>query len=917
MPLAILVGVVLAFIAFVVPLMAFAKARKTQEALEALRVEVEILRSRLPDPAERPTKTAKSAKPSTAVAAKAAQPDPKKTSKPASVAEMAASTSAAPSNPAANTTAPAHASGSKWDNPPAPSAFDRFLANVVANFKTNWVIWMAAVSLAFGGIFIVQYGMERGFLGPVARVIAALGFGTALIGVAEFMRRRDPNSAAMLSVPAVFAAGGIASLFGGVVSAHVLYGLTGPMMGFVSMAAVAWLALAGGLVYGPVLAVIGILGAFISPAMVASSGGSPMLYAYFLLVLGAAFAVERWQRWIWLSALAVAGALIWGLLLHSHMPTEPLAAMYFGAIVLATVSIPAFGLIPKFAATDWMDQHTITRVSHHYPTLLAIVVCLAATAGILVTSTGSFTHWQIAVLVLLALTAYAVFICRGAQNLDQMAAISGLGLVAMVAGVGLIPNSEGRVLYGADYDLLMRQYFPFAALAIIGLIAITFFAAFWRVAGSVRPFYWALVAAILPLLGFGVLYGKWNDTDVLAQGSWVAATLGLAGYFAASAVLVRKTAPTQTYSADVFASGGVLALGLAAYIGLPDIGLTISFAALSALAYWLGHRFSYIITLAVSLGFTALTMGRLVVLPGIVWALNGELGQVVVVFGTVTAIFAACWYHATNLAKRPAQVAQFETAGVAVAAILTLILMNRAISDTYTPPHLEIAMYTNVFAILGLVQLKRAQIVDHWVKLRTYLGWAYFGVAGLSLGATLTGISPLMQGRVVGIFPADSLVIAYGLPALILAATIYLKWLPEIAPRKYVLAGIGGLGTVLAIFEIRRFWHGPHIELYKGFATGEQYTHTIGLLILTIAAIFASIVRGDALLRKIGLGLAAVTALKVFLWDMAGLQGLSRATAFIALGLTLAGIAWLHQRFETPPSQDTQPEPTDEDTAET
>jgi uncharacterized membrane protein len=67
------------------------------------------------------------------------------------------------------------------------------------------------------------------------------------------------------------------------------------------------------------------------------------------------------------------------------------------------------------------------------------------------------------------------------------------------------------------------------------------------------------------------------------------------------------------------------------------------------------------------------------------------------------------------------------------------------------------------------------------------------------------------------------------------------------------------------------------------------------LLTATVITVVLAITRKNPSLRKIGLGLAALTAAKVFLWDTAGMQGLARATVFIALGLTLAGIGWLLQ----------------------
>jgi uncharacterized membrane protein len=40
--------------------------------------------------------------------------------------------------------------------------------------------------------------------------------------------------------------------------------------------------------------------------------------------------------------------------------------------------------------------------------------------------------------------------------------------------------------------------------------------------------------------------------------------------------------------------------------------------------------------------------------------------------------------------------------------------------------------------------------------------------------------------------------------------------------------------------------------------------------------------------------------LKVFISDMAGLQGLYRVASFLGLGLSLVAIGWIYQRFVYP-----------------
>jgi uncharacterized membrane protein len=780
--------------------------------------------------------------------------------------------------------------------PPAPTFVDRVMDNIIA----NWIIWLAALSLGLGGVFIVQYGIERGYLGPVARVIAALCFGAILIGVAEYVRRKNPDQAVnYFSAHVALAAGGIASLFAGVVAAHVLYDLTNALVGFASMAVVSWLALAGGLIYGPVLAVIGLLGAYISPFLVASEGPSPLMYLYFLLVLMASLAVERWQRWIWLSSLSVFGALVWGVLLHWSIPNQPYLAGHTIAVILTAVTVPAFGLPPRSGVNGWVTPRSFEKISHHYPTILAVVTALAATLLLVLTSPDSLIFWQSSLIALPVLLVLSVFLFGKAQNLDQIAAIAGLGMIGVVAGIALLPGSEGRWLYGTDYDQVIRRYFPFASLSMLGLTLVYTLGSLWRSPRSVRPFYWNALTALLPLLALVVLWSKWQRTDVLTNGNWQVLALLLTGLLTGLAILHLRRGADMLSSADILSCGAFFGLGFLALLILSPSEQIIGFAALAVLAFVIEARHSLRLLGLVSLGYTSLAFGRIVLDPGIEGGIYGDFLQGPVYIAVATALFYCGAWWATQV-KSDARLVQFETAGVAGLGILISVLLGRVAEAGYNlPDHALLGLYVSVWLILSLVQCKRAEQDHGFTRLRLIFGWGYFGLASFAFLVGSFWLDPVIgdgASPVAGFFPLDSIVMAYALPALILFASHRVKYLPAPLPRHIGLPVAGALATWTIILEIRRFWHGN--DIYgSDILTPELYSYTVALLIATLACVVAALIRKDNKLRTWGLALAGVTAVKVFVWDMSDLQGLNRATAFIALGLTLAGIAWLFQHF--------------------
>ena len=57
--------------------------------------------------------------------------------------------------------------------------------------------------------------------------------------------------------------------------------------------------------------------------------------------------------------------------------------------------------------------------------------------------------------------------------------------------------------------------------------------------------------------------------------------------------------------------------------------------------------------------------------------------------------------------------------------------------------------------------------------------------------------------------------------------------------------------------------------------------------------------KNQLLIQKVGLGLLAAVIVKVFLIDMANLEGLLKALSFIGLGLSLVGLSWLFQKLRS------------------
>lgn len=193
----------------------------------------------------------------------------------------------------------ADAQDAEISSPAVVFRHDRFAA-LGAWLRENWFYVVSALSLALAGIFLVQYGVENGLLPPAARVVAAPGFGTVLILGGEVLRRKfgDDEAVATAYLPSVFSGAGLVTLFGAILSARQLYNLIGAETALAGMVVVALVGLVLGWFHGPLLAAVGLIGAFAAPFW---SGARPMIRRGFTRI-------SFWSpSWGWVSTRYGAG----------------------------------------------------------------------------------------------------------------------------------------------------------------------------------------------------------------------------------------------------------------------------------------------------------------------------------------------------------------------------------------------------------------------------------------------------------------------------------------------------------------------------------------------------------------------------------------------------------------------------------
>ena len=174
-----------------------------------------------------------------------------------------------------------------------------------------------------------------------------------------------------------------------------------------------------------------------------------------------------------------------------------------------------------------------------------------------------------------------------------------------------------------------------------------------------------------------------------------------------------------------------------------------------------------------------------------------------------------------------------------------------------------------------------------------------------SLLALGLAVNPLFTDEpIAGGVVLNEIALAYGLPALV--ALMLARTARGVRPRWYVHLA-GALGVVLGFLGlslmIRHGFQDAQIGLDRETSQGEWYAYSAGWLALGLLLLGYGVLRGSLMARWASAALVGLSILKVFLFDLSGLDGPLRALSFLGLGVVLIGIGLVYQRFVFAPGR--------------
>ncbi|MBL8599356.1 MAG: DUF2339 domain-containing protein [Devosia sp.] len=761
-------------------------------------------------------------------------------------------------------------------------------------------VWLGAIALSVAGFFFVSYAIESGFFTPEMRVLSAAAASVLFLAGAEFVRRRV-RSGNVAAIASALAAASIATAYATAYLATKTYGLVPSGAGFIITIGVSIAAIAVALAYGEAVALIGIVGGYLAPAIYGGGeANAPFLVIYLTALSAVTYAVIRFRSWWRLSFVGLIGPAFWGLVWVSSATLRH--DYVWGSIFL--IALPLIVAVASWPG--WQEDgpviglrgFTAMRTPERGSLVGATILAAFGFAVFLDSSDYAIGYWQ-GLIVFAAATIALGFVSPPHRALQLP--------ILIASGVAL---------------LLWRNVDPVAGFIVTGLLAVVFgFGALDQFRRMREPGLWAGVHAIVAVFMFSVALFKvegWGDA-IANRHLWALGALALAAGFIVLLRLFAERVEGELERSQVYAAWGgavttlvslavvleldplyfpaaaaLAILGLAAvHMRAPVRGLRIVAAIYLAIyGLLLLGAFSYADGLAYTPEYMSYVFVRdasdhalaLLVIPGIALLAAGTMFQI------------------SRPAETKSLVAVIDIVAIIAEAIGLFYLLALPYGNSRWSDTLVLA------ARIAAPELAVAAVA-------VYVGRRFDRQAAYTGGIILTGVTvlamlavlilPLLQFwppyAVPGTVIINVTLVAYGVPALLL---YFIGWYLRQETRR----GIRLFGIAVSIFavvvtyamlmiDIRHAYNLGAPTLQGGMSQSEYYAYSIATLVFGLGLLIGGVAFKHRGARAVSFFFVLAATVKVFLFDASELTGLWRVLSFLLMGLSFLGISWAYARF--------------------
>ncbi|NUT51014.1 MAG: DUF2339 domain-containing protein [Saccharothrix sp.] len=303
--------------------------------------------------------------------------------------------------------------------PPGPSLFDRLAKDGAGS---RFLAWVGGAVTLLGVVLLLVLAVQRGYLGPLPRVLGGAGLGGVLVGLGLWLHRNPAGRTGAFAL----AATGIAVLYLDVIAATSIYSYLPEGGGLVAGLLVAGGGLLLALRWDSAALAIGVVAACAVCAPILTEGFTPLLVAFLLVLKIAASPVHLKREWPWLAITAGVPPLLASVLVIGRTDGYALAGI---SLLAALIGVAAAVLTVKVRPGDLTAL--ALAVGSPLPALLSTTVLDRAL--------GAGVAGAVAVM---ALAVWAV----GRRSLPRnfAAAVGGVGVFALFQATALALDGSTR-----------------------------------------------------------------------------------------------------------------------------------------------------------------------------------------------------------------------------------------------------------------------------------------------------------------------------------------------------------------------------------------------------------------------------------------------------------------------------------------
>jgi uncharacterized membrane protein len=767
-----------------------------------------------------------------------------------------------------------------------------FFKNLFESISSHWLIWVGGASIGFSGIFLVKYSLDNNLLGPETRILLALILGVLLhIGAYKLHKLKGQYDAF-----AALAGGGSLIIYSAFLGALHLYNLLSPNWIFILLLLVSLVTMLLALMYGPVLAAIGILGAYLIPIFVSTGSNNvvgALIYS-FIITISALLLIRYVSRqWLWVGTLLGAG--FWWLISLTSATADIPRLLYLIALAYAVVAIYQWDwrLLNRGKEDESSDclstwqlfKGDCVGAQGFYKNsiyLVLLFVLLAFVTSVWAVSLSLSLSWIILLLPLLMLWL--------SFNHRNFLPLAWLSFVAVIIGLFLQALSWDHLFEINIWtnNLQNRHFFFLFILAVMYSGS-----AYLAIKTSHEKYYWSSLGFIAPLalltVGFILTHA--------AQTSWQwALVAGVIGAFYFNILYRKRHVDLSSQVHAVLIITGHLAYSLAAVMLAREATLTLMLALQVVSLVWVDRYFRLPILPYLVKGILAIIIFRLTFNPWILTYAADTHWSLWTYGGSLLCCIAADYL----LKNRDDLMSWLQAVGLQL-LLLTIVAETRyqlysgeIFIEQYS--FFEAAFYTLILGATGLVYKIRARFAET-------LTWFYELAGFILLLAALVNYSVILLVIKNPLFVVDTisptiiwnlLLLAYGAPCIIAFAAM---WLGRSKQWRRITASVAAFSLLFFIsIEVRHIWQGG-LDISQPMIVGELYTYSMVWLFLAIIGSLFSIRYKKSELYRASMVFLMIVVGKIFLIDTAGLSSLWRVASFLGLGLSLLGLSYFHQKM--------------------